>query len=109
MARVDSSVTPAALSRQDAAQYLGISTDTLDRLRAAGLIKAFAGGARLVRYRVVELDAYMKRACLEPLPSSRSATHPTGSSSGSRADIPDDVRRGLATARKLPTFSRASR
>lgn len=71
------------LSRAAAAEYLDISTDTLDRLRASGLIEAFRGGGRLVKFRRAELDAFMTRQCI----SSRSETPRAGtSSSATEAD-----------------------
>lgn len=52
-------MTRAVLSRMEAANYLGISTDTLDRLRASGAIVAAQVSARLVKYRAADLDAYI--------------------------------------------------
>lgn len=49
----------ATLTRYEAAEYLGVSVDTLDRLRAAGRLTACQVSARLVKYRQADLDAYL--------------------------------------------------
>ena len=71
------------LSRASAAEYLDISTDTLDRLRAAGKIEAFRAGGRLVRFRRAELDAFMTRQCIS---SASPQAHAGTSSSAMEAD-----------------------
>ena len=48
----------AVLTRYEAAALLGLSTKTLDRLRAAGAIPALQISKRLVRYLQEDLDAY---------------------------------------------------
>lgn len=54
-------MSAATLTRHEAAAYLGISVDTLDRLRAAGRLLALQVSARLVRYRQADLDAYLEQ------------------------------------------------
>ncbi|RAK51633.1 hypothetical protein DJ017_17510 [Phenylobacterium soli] len=82
----------SVISRQEAADYLGISTDTLDRLRASGRLPALQVSARLIRYRKRDLDEYLN-ACQTSL-SSKSEPHQTGTSSGSRVDVRTASRRG---------------
>lgn len=94
-------ITPAALSREDAATYLGVSTDSLDRLRSRGEIAAFTVG-RLVRYRLAELNAYMDRADTCPdTNSSKFEPRRTSTSSGSRVDIRAASQRGLEAVKRL--------
>jgi len=63
-------MTRAVLSRYDAADYLGVSVDTLDRLRAAGAIIACPVSARLVKYRLADLDAYLTTCQISALSKS---------------------------------------
>lgn len=87
-------IQPAALSRDEAATYLGISTDTLDRLRADGRISAFKAGRRLVRFTRAELEAFMERECLAlSTASSKSQPPPSGTSSGPKRDARADFQR----------------
>lgn len=64
-------MTKAVLSRVEAAEYLGISTDTLDRLRACGRIVASPVSARLIRYRSADLDAYLIECRASPSSTSQ--------------------------------------
>ena len=50
---------PGALSRKDAATYIGVSTRQLDKLAAAGLIQRAKIGAKTV-YRVIDLDVFLE-------------------------------------------------
>lgn len=95
-------MSAAVLSRADAARYLGVSTDTLDRLRASGRIHASQVSARLVKYRTRDLDAYLEQ-CLTT-PSSASERRPTGTSNGPRVDAAAAVRR----ARQIVSKQRQS-
>lgn len=54
-------LTRQLLSRQEAAEYLGISTKTLDRRTAEGKIRYISAcrGGR-VQYRVEHLDKFIK-------------------------------------------------
>lgn len=85
----------ATMTRGEAAKYLGVSIDTLDRLRARGAIPASQVSARIVKYRQQDLDAYLI-AC-RTSPSQKSAPRPTGTSSGSRMD----TRSALQLARQI--------
>ncbi len=80
------------LSRAAAAEYLDVSTDTLDRLRLAGRIPACPVSARLVKYRRADLDTYLAKCLTSPSPSS--ATPQTGTSSGSKVDVRGASQRG---------------
>jgi hypothetical protein len=83
------------LSRTEAAAYLDMSLDTLDRLRAAGAIIACPVSARLVKYRVADLDCYLETCQTSALSKS---PHPqTGISSGLKAD----TRAALQRARQI--------
>jgi hypothetical protein len=50
---------PGALSRKDAAIYIGVSTRQLDKLAAARLIRRAKIGAKTV-YRVIDLDVFLE-------------------------------------------------
>jgi excisionase family DNA binding protein len=101
-------IAPAALSREDAAAYIGVSTDSLDRSRARGEITAFTVG-RLVRYKLAELDAYMDRATLcQDTNSSSSAIRRTFTSNGSKTDTRAASQRGLEAVRRLRRSSQLS-
>ncbi|QDV22869.1 helix-turn-helix domain-containing protein [Aureliella helgolandensis] len=53
---------PALLSLQDAAEYLGVSTQTVGRLKARGAIRSVVvNGTTLIRYRRSDLDLYIER------------------------------------------------
>ena len=52
---------PALLSLQDAAEYLGVSTQTVGRLKAAGAIRSVVVKGTLIRYRRSDLDLYIER------------------------------------------------
>lgn len=92
----------AILTRQEAADYLGISTDTLDRLRSAGRIVGARISARLVRFRRDELDAYLTQCQTQP--SSRSTPPPSGTSNGGKMD----GRAALQLARQIAQRQRRS-
>lgn len=92
-------MSAATLTRYEAAAYLGMSVDTLDRLRAAGRIMACQVSARLVKYRQSDLDAYLNACQISP--SSASQQAPTGTSNGSRLDVRTASQRGLEAAKKL--------
>lgn len=95
---------PSLLTRDQAASYLDISTDTLDRLRQAGKLKAAQLSSRIVRYRRVDLEEYIETQC-QNTPSSRSPRLPTGTSSGARLGVPDALRRARQMQRKLKVSS----
>lgn len=78
------------LSRKDAAAYLDMSTDTLDRLRADGVIQASQVSRRLIKYRRHDLDAYIIQC--QTTASSKSTPRQTGISSGQRVDVPAALR-----------------
>jgi excisionase family DNA binding protein len=86
MRRATASAAPAILDREGAAAYLGISTDTLDRLRAAGVIPWFRVSGRLVRFRVSDLEAYIDR---QTVAAAANAALPksSGRSGPSKTDI----------------------
>lgn len=99
-------LAPAALSREDAAEYLALSTDLLDKLRAAGKIAAVkvtgaieGRSAKRVRviYPVRELDRYLEREC-QIITSSELETPPAGTYSGLKGVDPGALRRTLKTA-----------
>lgn len=96
-------IQPAAFSREEAATYLGVSVDTIDRLRADGRLTAFRAGGRLIRFARFELDDFMRRECLtaSSTSSSRSEAPRAGISSGSNRDTRDDLRRARQIAMKL--------
>ena len=58
-----------ALSRKDAAIYIGVSTRQLDNYAAAGELRRVKLGAKTV-YRVSDLDAFLE-ARLQPAESAR--------------------------------------
>lgn len=91
-------MSKAVLSRYDAADYLGMSVDTLDRLRAAGAIIACPVSARLVKYRLADLDAYLTTCQISAL--SKSPPPQTGTSSGSTVDVRAASQRGRAAMMK---------
>jgi len=98
----------ATVSRYDAANFLGVSVDTLDRLRADGAIVALQVSKRLIRYRLADLEAYLNK-CLTS-PSSRSATAQTSTSNGLRVDVPvRDLSAALARLEKLESAMVAMR
>lgn len=94
------------LSRKDAAAYLDMSTDTLDRLRADGAIPASQVSRRLIKYRRHDLDAYI--ALCQNTPSSKSAPRQTGTSNGSRMDTRDALQLARRMSSKLAQSSRRS-
>jgi len=50
------------LDRQEAANYLGVSSKTIDRMREDGRLKAYIiEGTSSFRFKVAELDALMER------------------------------------------------
>ena len=49
-------------TKADVAQYLDVSTKTVDRLTARGLITAYPLGPRLLRYDLNEIDAKLAQA-----------------------------------------------
>lgn len=55
-------MTSAVLTRDQAAEYIGVSVAKLDQLRAAGKLDPIQvdGSRRLVRYFRAELDAYLQ-------------------------------------------------
>lgn len=81
----------AVLSRQEAAAYLDMSTQTLDRLRANGTITASQVSLRLVKYRLADLDEYLQQC--RTTASSKSPPLQTGISVGPRVDAAAAVRR----------------
>lgn len=64
--------TGGALTREDAAQYLGVSLAMLDQLRAAGRLDPIEleGSPRMQRYLRADLDDYLHA---QPRRSERSA------------------------------------
>lgn len=51
-------MSPAYVTREEAARYLGVSVDTLDRLRAAGKIPTYQLSPRRIGFRIADLDAH---------------------------------------------------
>lgn len=49
-------------SRDQAAEYVGVHVNTIDRWRSEGLIRAYQAGPRLVRYDLAEIDAMLAGA-----------------------------------------------
>lgn len=95
------------LSRTEAAEYLGISTDTLDRMRATGKIAAFkVPGGRLVKFPRRALEAFIEHACATSL--SDSATAQTGTSSGMKLDVRDVRQLARQTVARLRRSSSQS-
>lgn len=63
-------VTPPTrrwLTREEAAAYLGVKERTIDRYRRNGLLAYRATGSRVYRFRIEDLDDWMK-----PAPKTRS-------------------------------------
>lgn len=96
-------VASATLTRYEAAAYLGVSVDTLDRLRAAQRIPACQVSKRLVKYRQRDLDTYLIEC--QTSPSSASRLAPTGTSSGTRVDVRAASRHAQQAVRKLKLSS----
>jgi excisionase family DNA binding protein len=94
------------LSRHDAAAYLGVSVDTLDRLRASGRLMACQVSARLVKYLQTDLDAYLDQCRTSP--SFRSEPPRTGTSSGTKVDVRAASQRAQQAVMKLRRTSRLS-
>lgn len=95
----------ASMSRAETANFLGISTDTLDRLRAAGRIKAFSAGERLVRFQKSELEAFMSRECTTTT-SSEPKARPDGMSNGRKMAVRAASARGREAVQRLRHSSR---
>ena len=51
--------SPAPLTTEDAARYLGLSKSTLNKWRVYGLGPTFIKLGRAVRYRLEDLDQYL--------------------------------------------------
>ncbi|MFV8277681.1 helix-turn-helix domain-containing protein [Mycobacteroides abscessus] len=49
------------LSTNQAAEYLGVSPNTIRKYSAAGKIKAFRVGVKLIKYDPADLDAFSQR------------------------------------------------
>ena len=56
---------PDIMSKREAAYYLKLSLSTLDALRKAGKVRSFQYGARSVRFRRSDLDAYVDKLVRE--------------------------------------------
>ena len=52
-------------TKADVADYLNLSTKTVDRLTERGLIRAYPLGPRLLRYDLNEIDAALVAASTE--------------------------------------------
>ena len=52
--------TPRLLSTAQAAEYLGVSQNTIRKYRDQGKIPAFLVGERLVKYDPEDLDSFMR-------------------------------------------------
>lgn len=50
---------PALLSREEAAEYLGCSIETIARLKAGEKIRSVVLKGTIIRYRRVDLDAFV--------------------------------------------------
>lgn len=51
---------PGLLSREEAADYLGVSIETLSRMKAGGELRSVTlRGGSIIRYRRVDLDAFI--------------------------------------------------
>lgn len=94
------------LSRTAAAEYLDVSTDTLDRLRIAGRIPACPVSARLVKYRRADLDLYLETCQISA--SQRSEAPQTTTFSGLKRDTRAASQRARQTVTRLRTSSRLS-
>lgn len=59
-------IMPAALNTAEAAKYIGSSKSELDKARISGLLsgvtppKFFRIGKKIIRYRIVDLDDWLK-------------------------------------------------
>ena len=61
MSTIDSTKPGAFISLTQAAEMLGISVPTLRRRIAAGELPAFRSGRRIIRIRVSDLEAILRR------------------------------------------------
>lgn len=66
-------VTPPELSRKEAARYLGVSIETLEKFQKAGLIRyrnasPEGSGKPRFRYPIADLDQFMQRGYRRDLP-----------------------------------------
>lgn len=57
----DGFISPAALTTDDAAAYIGLAGQTLRQMRHEGRGPRYVRLGRTIRYRVVDLDAYLKK------------------------------------------------
>jgi excisionase family DNA binding protein len=62
--KVEAPTAPKYITKKDAADYLGISTVTLDRMTADGSIQAYRLGGR-VMFRINDLEKALKPINLE--------------------------------------------
>lgn len=83
-------------TREDVAQYIGVTTKTLDEWRRAGTgPPAYRPGGRYVRYYWDEVEAWVRAQPDDP-------AEPTGEYSPER--ITDSLHRGLKNVRIEPDF-----
>lgn len=62
---IDDRLAPLTLTRQEAAEYLGVSLPSLDRLAAMGALTSIKLGGRMVRYRRSDIEAFVAAAHAE--------------------------------------------
>lgn len=62
----DTTTTPHVFDEKEAASYLGLSVKTLQARRAAHKAPAFLKIGRSVRYRVMDLDAFLAAHRIDP-------------------------------------------
>lgn len=65
MATTSNAVAPALLTKQQTADYLGLSTRSIERLTSTGIIKSVRVTKGAVRYRRSEIDAYVDSLAYE--------------------------------------------
>ena len=68
----------AYITRQQAADKLSIGLRTLDGLIARGVLPAYRVGAKLVRLKESDIDAYMAGHLVAPEPQTAAPPRPCG-------------------------------
>lgn len=74
-------VTPPELSRKEAAQYLGVSVETLEKFQKAGLLRyrnasPEGSGKPRFRYPITDLDQFMQKGYRRDLPGTAKKPRP---------------------------------
>lgn len=87
------------LTRKEAAAYLGVHINTLDKLRGAGKLRAVQIGC-VVRYRLTALDEFLDR-CEDPrTPGPKKRQRPARWRGGSRPKTTGQASAGAQVSRE---------